>query len=211
MEALYSWVKNVIYFMIFLSAACNLLADAKYEQYIRFFAGALLILLTFGPLLGGTGLDQQIQRLFAYFSVKTEAEELKEKMWAVDGKRREAVLSQYRQAAEREIGEMAEEAGLDVAKVELAFGEEGEDWGTVCRVRLYLLKPQDAGALGEIRVEPVEIAVNGDTASGKSGLSPAGRRETGQEDSQQISSFKGKVARYYGLEESDIEIMEQDD
>ena len=68
-EALYSWVKNVIYFMIFLSAACNLLADAKYEQYIRFFAGALLILLTFGPLLGGTGLDQQIQRLFAYFSV----------------------------------------------------------------------------------------------------------------------------------------------
>ena len=60
-------------------------------------------------------------------------------------------------------------------------------------------------------MEPVEIAVNGDTASGKSGLSPAGRRETGQEDSQQISSFKGKVARYYGLEESDIEIMEQDD
>ena len=114
-------------------------------------------------------------------------------------------------AAEREIGEMAEEAGLDVAKGELAFGEEGADWGTVCRVRLYLLKPQDAGALGEIRVEPVEIAVNGDTAPGKSGLSPAGRRETGQEDSQQISSFKGKVARYYGLEESDIEIVEQDD
>ena len=56
MEILYGWVKNIIYFMIFLSVAGSLLADSKYEQYIRFFAGALLILLTVSHRMDAAGL-----------------------------------------------------------------------------------------------------------------------------------------------------------
>ena len=52
MESVYSWVKNIIYYMIFLSVVSNLLADSKYEKYIRFFAGMVLILLVVSPLTG---------------------------------------------------------------------------------------------------------------------------------------------------------------
>ena len=45
MEAVYGWVKNIIYYMIFLSVVNNLLADSKYGKYIRFFSGMVLILL----------------------------------------------------------------------------------------------------------------------------------------------------------------------
>ena len=37
MQAVCGWVKNIIYFMIFLAVVNNLLADSKYEKYIRFF------------------------------------------------------------------------------------------------------------------------------------------------------------------------------
>ena len=107
MEILYGWVKNIIYFMIFLSVAGSLLADSKYEQYIRFFAGALLILLTVNPLLDAAGLDMRLERLFARFSSEMEAEDLKKEMWAMDGQRRNAVLEQYRAAAEADIESMA--------------------------------------------------------------------------------------------------------
>ena len=33
MEAVYGWVKNIIYYMIFLSVVNNLLADSKYGKY----------------------------------------------------------------------------------------------------------------------------------------------------------------------------------
>ena len=112
MEILYGWVKNIIYFMIFLSVAGSLLADSKYEQYIRFFAGALLILLTVSPLLDAAGLDMRLERLFARFSSEMEAEDLKKEMWAMDGQRRNAVLEQYRAAAEADIESMALEEGL---------------------------------------------------------------------------------------------------
>ena len=89
-------------------------ADSKYEQYIRFFAGALLILLTVSPLLDAAGLDMRLERLFARFSSEMEAEDLKKEMWAMDGQRRNAVLEQYRAAAEADIESMALEEGLPV-------------------------------------------------------------------------------------------------
>ena len=32
MEAVYNWVKGIIYFMLFLAVEGNLLAEAKYER-----------------------------------------------------------------------------------------------------------------------------------------------------------------------------------
>lgn len=53
MEAVYGWVKNIIYYMIFLSVVNNLLADSKYGKYIRFFSGMVLILLVVSHLQEG--------------------------------------------------------------------------------------------------------------------------------------------------------------
>ena len=35
MQAVYGWVKNIIYFMIFLAVVNNLLADSKYETWMK--------------------------------------------------------------------------------------------------------------------------------------------------------------------------------
>ena len=59
MEAVYGWVKNIIYYMIFLSVVNNLLADSKYGKYIRFFSGMVLILLVVSPFTGGLHLEDR--------------------------------------------------------------------------------------------------------------------------------------------------------
>ncbi len=207
MEFLYDWVKNIIYFMIFLSVAANLLADTKYEQYIRFFAGVLLILLTVRPILGGLGLEGQIEKLFERFSMEMEVEELKEEMWAMDGQRREMILAQYREAVERDIGEMAAATGLDCRSVEAVFWEEGENWGQVRRVTLYLSDGEEKAVEAGIRIEPVQVG-------GEDRMKDAGRETMsgeGRADTRDADGLKGKVALYYGLEEADIEIVGQDD
>lgn len=52
MTAVYEWVRNITYYMIFITVVGNLLADSKYEKYLRFFAGIILILLVLKPLTG---------------------------------------------------------------------------------------------------------------------------------------------------------------
>lgn len=39
MEAVIQWVKNIVYYLIFISLVFNLLPKGKYEQYIRLFSG----------------------------------------------------------------------------------------------------------------------------------------------------------------------------
>ena len=213
MEILYGWVKNIIYFMIFLSVAGSLLADSKYEQYIRFFAGALLILLTVSPLLDAAGLDMRLERLFARFSSEMEAEDLKKEMWAMDGQRRNAVLEQYRAAAEADIEAMALEEGLACYGAEVTFRTEEENWGEIGGVKLYLSDAKEAAAVDEaIWIEAVRV---GDESAERAGASQTaaadGAADGGRAAAREISSLKGKVALYYGLEESDIEIVGPDD
>lgn len=213
MEILYGWVKNIIYFMIFLSVAGSLLADSKYEQYIRFFAGALLILLTVSPLLDAAGLDMRLERLFARFSSEMEAEDLKKEMWAMDGQRRNAVLEQYRAAAEADIEAMALEEGLACYGAEVTFRTEEENWGEIGGVKLYLSDAKEAAAVDEaIWIEAVRVGEESAERAGVSRTAAAdGAADGGRADAREISSLKGKVALYYGLEESDIEIVGPDD
>ena len=87
MQAVYGWVKNIIYFMIFLAVVNNLLADSKYEKYIRFFAGMVLILLVVSPLTGKMRLDEQISSMFQSISLHNDASDLKSQLWNMDEKR----------------------------------------------------------------------------------------------------------------------------
>ena len=50
MKAIENWVKDIVFYMIFVTMVMNLLPDPKYEKYLRLFAGAVMILLAFGPV-----------------------------------------------------------------------------------------------------------------------------------------------------------------
>ena len=44
-EELYLWIRNLAVFYIFFTAVLNLIPDQKYEKYVRFFMGLLLMIM----------------------------------------------------------------------------------------------------------------------------------------------------------------------
>ena len=103
MEAVYGWVKNIIYYMIFLSVVNNLLADSKYGKYIRFFSGMVLILLVVSPFTGGLHLDEQISSMFKSISFQNDTDDLKQDLWGMDERRLDQVIREYEQAVAAEL------------------------------------------------------------------------------------------------------------
>ena len=94
------------------------------------------------------GLDMRLERLFARFSSEMEAEDLKKEMWAMDGQRRNAVLEQYRAAAEADIEAMALEEGLACYGAEVTFRTEEENWGRDRRSEALSVGCQGGGGSG---------------------------------------------------------------
>lgn len=51
MEWIYEWIKTIAFYYIFVSIVMNALPDTKYQSYVKFFLGMLLIVIMINPLL----------------------------------------------------------------------------------------------------------------------------------------------------------------
>ena len=48
MEAVYEWIRSLVFYLILMTTVLNFLPDRKYEKYLRLFTGMVFILLVFG-------------------------------------------------------------------------------------------------------------------------------------------------------------------
>lgn len=253
MEAVYGWVKNIIYYMIFLSVVNNLLADSKYGKYIRFFSGMVLILLVVSPFTGGLHLDEQISSMFKSISFRNDTDDLKQDLWGMEERRLDQVIRTYEQAVADDVEAMAREEGLECtgASVQIDGDRNSSRYGQIEGIGLVIsgekseAEPDrwdymgsrpvnvDAGRIDSVRVEDVELGAppetggmekNRDTQeqgesgssgeSGNSGETDGTGRMPGAKGvaaDKKIDHLTGKVAQYYGLEESDIKIQWKND
>lgn len=253
MEAVYAWVKHIIYYMIFLAVVNNLLADSKYEKYIRFFAGMVLILLVASPLTGKLRLNQQISSMFRSISLSNDAGDLKSELWSMDDRRLNQIMSRYEEAVEQDVAAMAEADGLSCVSVQAQIDGDRDSgtYGQVTDIRLEVQNVRDqaaqrngyigsrtvnvdAGNVDSVTIEPVRLGnhaqedakAEGDRGK-ENGLEPADDAKTGDgagpaddrgagngpgiAEAENINHLTGKVAQYYGLEESHIKIQWKND
>ena len=253
MEAVYGWVKNIIYYMIFLSVVNNLLADSKYGKYIRFFSGMVLILLVVSPFTGGLHLDEQISSMFKSISFQNDTDDLKQDLWGMEERRLDQVIRKYEQAVAADVEAMARAEGFTCtgASVQIDGDRNSSRYGQIEGIGMVIsgekekekekekAEPDswdytgsrpvnvDAGRIDSVKVEDVEL----EEPPKDGGMEKTGditeREETGDSGEterpektaeakgavadKKLNPLTGKVAQYYGLEESDIEIQWKND
>ena len=66
-EELYQWIWNLAVFYILFTAILHLAPDGKYEKYVRFFMGLLLIYMLCTPVFAVFGASQKNPGIFAEY------------------------------------------------------------------------------------------------------------------------------------------------
>lgn len=56
---MFQWIKNITYYLIFVSLLSHLMPAGKYEQYMKLFFGAVFILIVAAPLTGGAAFGRE--------------------------------------------------------------------------------------------------------------------------------------------------------
>lgn len=238
MDAIYEWVRNIVYYLIFMTIITNLLPAGKYEKYLRLFAGCILILLVIKPLTGSLRLEEKINAVFRSVSFENEAGELKGELDGMEQKRLEHLIGRYEASAEEELIRMAGEEGIEAVAASVAI--EGDstkpDFGKVKKIALKLKKTEETKASEENqegertetktakdekitldKVEKVSVRLDGSgqgEEQEKSDVEAAGKvvdgdRQTAQEN-EAVRQFRRTIAGYYQMEEENVEIGLED-
>ncbi|WP_313071665.1 stage III sporulation protein AF [Lacrimispora sp.] len=215
MEQLFEWIRSIIYYLIFITVVANLLPNKKYEKYIRFFAGMVLILLVLKPITGGLRLDDTLAYYFESITLKKEATELTGEIAKMDGQRLDKMITKYEDAVSGDLKAMAVSAGFNcnVSKAEINEDQDSKNFGHVVRVSLVLKPESEEGeeeAIPAVEgMEPIQKVAKVEGI--KITPSPSSQGENvRQEENSQVSGLRKKIAEYYGLEEQDIEIQVED-
>ncbi|MBS6517600.1 MAG: stage III sporulation protein AF [Clostridium sp.] len=161
MEHFYTWVRTIIFYMIFMNFVTNLLPGKAYTRYIRLFMGMVLILLVIRPLTGSLRLDEQMARCFEEISFQNEAGEFQGQLEEIERQRFETVIDEYEKTVSAQAEELLEKKGYRNAEVRVSVNRERDSalFGTVEGAEVsvgqteisaeYLEKTLDSGEMKE--------------------------------------------------------------
>lgn len=218
MEQLFEWIRSIIYYLIFITVVVNLLPNKKYEKYIRFFAGMVLILLVLKPITAGLRLDDTIARYFESISLKKEAEELTGEIAKMEGQRLNKMISKYEEAVSGDLKAMAASAGFrcSQSRAEISQKTDSKKFGHVVRVSLVLRPGEQKEQEGKAEAVPAANEIKSIEKVAKveeikiTDFPQEKGEKRRQEENSQVSGLIRKIAEYYDLEEQDIEIQVED-
>lgn len=228
MNGIYEWVRNIAFYMIFVTVLSHILPNKKYDKYLHLFTGMLLILLVVKPLTGGLHLEEQIAGYFESITFQNEAADLQKELLGVEGKRLERLIGQYEEAVAIDVAEMARAEGLSVVSAAVRIGKNPEDtdFGMVQAIYLTVSldrSREDAGSLfgdtAQVKpVEKVQTVVIGSEKENKSEEEPGDQEAAAegvhgqerlyrQEENAAVLGLRDRLTAYYKLEEGYVEIQ----
>lgn len=188
MEAVISYAKTVLFFLLFVNLIMQLLKGSSYERFVHPVCGMILVVLMIRPVLAFFGgeesllyaAEQKISLLLAqnggaYFTPEEE-----------EGGYEFAVLAAYEEELVVQLTGILEEEGLTVESVDFSLSAES-DFGTI-RTITVTARDGDGAKSGRIQIEPIVWE---------------GRKREETVSAEEIR-LKDKLADFYQVDEANI-------
>ena len=197
MDAIVQWVKSIAYYFIFVQFILYFMPNGKYESYVKLFSGIVFLLLLLCPLTGKLDLNGKLAYAYEKILFKQGTGEFEQRLWGMEEERIKQVLEQYEESIASDVAVLAEAEGFVCisANAEIENRSEKEKFGQVIRLELVLGREKTSEKEEWTKIEEIQIRV----------------QQTEQEEQEEENGFQKKLAKYYGLEETDIHIVWQDD
>lgn len=77
-EVIYTWMKNIVFYLVIVTAVLEVLPGTAYQKYIRFFTGLVLMMLLLTPFLSLSGAGEVFTELYHGYEYEQYKRELQE-------------------------------------------------------------------------------------------------------------------------------------
>ncbi|WOO36186.1 stage III sporulation protein AF [Anaerocolumna sp. AGMB13020] len=127
MDYIYSWIKDIVIFMVLISVITNLMGKSSYKKYINLISGIILVILVITPLLKIFQLDNTLDYYFTTNSLTAQAgevQDINEKFGEIESSRQEEILTQVKAKITDKINELLDKEDVETESIEIILEED---------------------------------------------------------------------------------------
>lgn len=168
MSEIYAAVKNIIVFMLLLTVIMNLLGKSGFKQYIRIFAGLVLILIVIKPALSLMNAEDKVNHYFDMNYFKINASDITGEVYNAQEKYQGKVLSEYKEMIQEQINTQLSAHDLEIVKLILDIESDASktNCGQILRIDLMAKSREksvkqnensDVDKIDEVAIDKIEI------------------------------------------------------
>ena len=142
MADFYSWIRNVIIFLILASLINQIIPDSGYKKYIKVCTGMILVIVAVWPMISWSGNTDQLSYFLNLENVRLEIPDFNQLGEAAKAQQVSYVTKRYKLELEQQVFALFEESELNPVHVEVEIVEAPEDknYGSVTSVQVTVIR-----------------------------------------------------------------------
>ncbi len=205
MEAeIYSWIRNIVIFMMINTIIMNLLGNKSYKKYVSIASGLILVLIVISPLVKLLNLQGNLDYFLESHSFAMDTSDFKNQLNQVQADQSEKITTEYKEQIKGQIKEILakDKLNLEDCNIGLDMDSESKTYGQIQKISLKATTEESREANGgtliidEVRIDPIHLG------------------EEEEKDSRELPSpleisIKNKLSDFYNIEQGNINISIQ--
>ena len=159
MEEVYSWIKNIVIYMILNTVIMNLLGNKSYKKYVSIVSGMILVLIVISPIMKLMKLDENLDYYMQANDFAVETSDFKHDLSRMEEKQSEAIFMEYKEKIRMKIKELLleEEVYLDNFDVTIDTDTGSSTFGELLRIDITASMEEKESNSSRLQIEDIEI------------------------------------------------------
>lgn len=202
--SIYSWVKDIIFYLILMTMLMNLLPDNKYRKYVRLFAGMLLIIIVASPIINLFSGNNILETNYLEKIYQQEVSSLTAELNRTESSQQQEFLQNYEETLQSRITQLAAEQNLSVLDMKIEIEENQEDDRYLYPKSIEILVSGDNQESKVKNIQVSKVDINMEMQEQEKGEESEGNLESEKEN------LKNAIVDFYQMDCTNINIVVQE-
>lgn len=161
MDEIYTWIKNIVIYMIMNTIIMNLMGNKSYKKYISIVSGMILVLIVVSPLMNFMDLEDKLDYFLQTNDFAVETSDFKNDVNQLEKEQRDAILKEYLVKIKDQVAELLSEEGLQLEKFDASVDMDtaSNTFGSLLGMKLTANVKQEEGDMknDSLFIDKIEI------------------------------------------------------
>ncbi len=133
MELIYTWIRNIVIYMLLNTIIINLVGGKNYKKYISIVSGMILVLIVITPIMDFMKIEDKLDLFQSKNDFSVETSEFRADLNRMEEAGREAIFAEYKEKIKQQVKEILAKEKLKLTEFDLKLDQDAasSEFGSV--------------------------------------------------------------------------------